>query len=82
MGIEEKRIRKALYWISNIIFAIPPTQVEVERSFSALNNIFTESRYNLNKLLLENILLIHTNKEMFYEIKIQDIADINVEESE
>lgn len=58
-----------LYEIANVIFAIPPTQATVERSFSALKYLFSDYRYNLDKNLLESCLLIHLNPEMYYLVK-------------
>lgn len=34
-----------IYEIANVIFAVPPTQATVERSFSALKFLFSDSRY-------------------------------------
>lgn len=59
--------------IADTIFGIPPTQADIERNFSALNFIFTDRRYNLNQNLLENILLIHINKNLFHEINEEDV---------
>lgn len=62
-----------LYEIANVIFAIPPTQATVERSFSALKYLFSDYRYNLDKNLLESCLLIHLNPEMYYLVKRNDL---------
>lgn len=62
--------------IADTIFGIPPTQVDIERNFSALNFIFSKRRYNLKQNLLEEILLIHINKNKFYEINEEDIEKL------
>lgn len=63
--------------LASAIFGIPPTQAAVERLFSALNFIFTDRRYNLSQELLENILLMHTNK-----ISVLKIFDEHLEREE
>lgn len=65
-----------LYEISSIIFAVPPTQASVERSFSALKYLFSEYRYNLAEDLLECCLLIHLNPEFYYMVKELDIKRV------
>lgn len=57
-----------LYEIAMVVFAVPPTEVQIERDFSALKNIFTNCRYNLQQARLESILLIHLNKDLFYKV--------------
>lgn len=64
-----------LYQIANIVFAIPPTQASVERNFSALKYMLTDKRYNLKPELLEALMLIHLNREVFYEIRKNEIAN-------
>lgn len=57
-----------LYKLAMVIFAVPPTEVQIERDFSDLKWIFTERRYNLSQSRLEAILLLHLNKDLFYKI--------------
>lgn len=72
---ERKTEFEALYQIANVIFAIPPTQASVERNFSALKYMLTEKRYNLKSELLEALLLIHLNRDDFYEIRKNEIEN-------
>lgn len=65
-----------LYEIASMIFAIPPTQASVERSFSALKYLFSEYRCNLSEDLLECCLLIHLNPEFYYIVKELDIKEL------
>lgn len=74
--VNKKKFGLELYEIANVIFAIPPTQATVERSFSALKFMFTDQRYNLDKDLLESCLLIHLNVELYYFVKQLDIKQI------
>lgn len=64
-----------LYELACVIFAIPPTQASVERSFSALKYTLTDRRYNLKPELLEALLLIHLNRDFFYLVKEEDIQN-------
>lgn len=69
-----------MYQIANAIFGIPPTQAAVERLFSALNFIFTNRRHNLKSDLLEDILLLHTNKsfvEMIFTNHLSKLVNKN-----
>lgn len=65
-----------LYEIASIIFAVPPTQASVERSFSALKYMFIDYRYNLSEDLLECCLLIHLNPQFYYMVKDFDLKRI------
>lgn len=62
-----------LYQLSTIIFGIPPTQVTVERSFSAMALIFNPKRGQLRQKLLEDILTIKLNKELIHDINVRDM---------
>lgn len=57
-----------LYKLAMVVFAVPPTEVQIERDFSDLKWIFTERRYNLSQARLEAILFLHLNKDLFYKI--------------
>lgn len=57
-----------LYAIASIVNAIPPTQCQIERDFSTLSLVFNNKRFNLDQLLLEAILLIKLNPDLFYEV--------------
>lgn len=57
-----------LYALAKIIFAISPTQAMVERSFSTMAHIFNERRNGLSMTLLELILIIALNADLFYAI--------------
>lgn len=62
-----------LYEVASIIYAVPPTQACVERCFSALKFLFNDYRYNLGEKLLENLMLIHLNPEIYYTIRNSEI---------
>lgn len=62
-----------LKMVANIIFGIPSTQTSCERNFSDLNFIFTSKRTRLNPKLLEDILFIRTNRNLFNDVKKEDL---------
>lgn len=65
--------------VANAIYAIPPTETQVERDFSALKFIFSDLRSRLSDKNLEDILCIHLNKEIYLEVN--EIEIRNLEES-
>lgn len=54
--------------LANVVYAASPTEVSVERNFSALTFIFNRYRCNLTDENLNDILFIRLNKDIFYEI--------------
>lgn len=56
-----------LFKLSQLVLAVPPTEVAVERNFSALDFILNKRRNRLTDLNLETILLLKLNKSVFYE---------------
>lgn len=71
-----------LYKLAMAMFAIPPTEVAVERDFSKLQLIFTDRRCKLAEDLLEIILIIHLNKELFYEVVEDELLKIQTNSDE
>lgn len=69
----ETQKESMLYDLAMAVYSIPPTQTQVERDFSSVSHIFTERRYQLSQKRLENILLIHFNKDLFFNIKQEKI---------
>lgn len=65
-----------LYEMSKVIFAIAPTQVIVERSFSVLTHVFSHLRHPLKTELLKDILTICFHKELFEAVNLEDLAKI------
>lgn len=65
-----------LYRMASAVFGIPPTQAAVERLFSALNYVFTNRRHNLGEILLEEILLLHTNKSFVESIFVEQLEHL------
>lgn len=70
-----KTAHPQLYDLATTIFSIPPTEVKIERNFSQLDFIFTKRRGNLCNKRLEDIFTIHLNRDLFYEVNNEDVAD-------
>lgn len=62
-----------LYKVACIVNGIPPTQVTVERSFSAMAFVFNPKRAKLGHTMLENILMIKLNSELVQSINDCDL---------
>lgn len=75
-SMREKNVR--LYELAMAIYAIPPTEVQIERDFSKLEFIFSQRRQFLSSDLLEAILLIHLNKDIFFRIKEEELLEANL----
>lgn len=60
-----KYLRPQLYFISQIIYAVPPTEASVERAFSILKFVYSDQREKLDMELLEDILTINLNNDNF-----------------
>lgn len=65
-----------LFELSKVIFAIAPTQAIVERSFSTLSYVFNDYRSQLSQNLLEDILTICLNKDLFEIVNEEDLNEI------
>lgn len=53
-----------------------PTQVVVERAFSTLNHVFGCHRSQLKGCLLDDILLICLNADLFELVNMEDISEL------
>lgn len=65
----EKENNEILYKLAMIVFAIPPTEVQIERDFSKLNFVFSHLRCRLTEERLEDIMVINLNSDLFYDVK-------------
>lgn len=66
--------------LAEIIYAMSPTQVVVERAFSTLNHIFGPLRNQMNNQLLEDILVICLNEDLFEIVNQDEIAELILNE--
>lgn len=68
-----------LFQLSEIVFLNSPTQTYTERTFSAFNHIYSQRRSKLKHELLEDILLIYLNKDLFYKVAVQHLQEMKKE---
>lgn len=69
----KKKNYPILYEIAMVIFGIAPTEVTIERMFSVFGYIFNDYRTALSQPLLEDILIICLNPDLFEEVNADDI---------
>lgn len=65
-----------LYKISNHIMAVPSSQTSLERAFSTFAYIFNNLRTRLDPELLQQILLIRNNPDIFKQVVLEELAKI------
>lgn len=65
---KNKTSKPELFKLSQIVYAAAPTQTSTESSFSTLGHIFSSRRTKIKDKLLEDILIINLNKDLFYKI--------------
>lgn len=65
-----------LFELAMVIFAVAPTQVVVERAFSVLSYIFNDRRTQLTSRMLEDILMICLNEDLFHQVNKEDMLEL------
>lgn len=65
---KKKKQYPKLYKLVNTIMSVPSTQNSVERDFSSFGFIYDAKRTLLDPAMLQNILLIRNNKDVFEEV--------------
>lgn len=73
---ENKNEQKELYELALVVFSVPSTEVQIERDFSRLNFVFSDLRGALAAERLEDIMIIHLNDELFYEVKNDELTEL------
>lgn len=71
-----KNDEKVLYKLAMAILSIPAMEVQIERDFSNLNFIFSDRRCRLEHERLEDIMVINLNKELFEEVKEEELQEL------
>lgn len=69
-----KEKNKDLYKLAMVIYGIPGSETQIERDFSLLEFIFNQRRYCLSPDMIEAILCINLNPEIFYQIKNEKLS--------
>lgn len=59
--LQKKATHKDLFEVAAVIFAVPSTQVSVERAFSALALTLSDHRTSLGEQTLEDLLIVKLN---------------------
>lgn len=62
---QNKTAKPELYLLSRVVFCVAPTQAATERSNSCLSFVFSKYRGNLGQNVLEDILVIRPNADLF-----------------
>lgn len=65
-----------LFELAQIVYAISPTQAIVERAFSALSHVFSSKRNQLGEQLLDDILMISLNQDLFAMVNNEDTDQV------
>lgn len=60
-----KRRYPEIFHLSEIVFAVPSTEVEVERLFSKFNSVLTKLKTGLKDENLEKIIFLQSNHDLF-----------------
>lgn len=76
----KKKEYPILFEIEMVVLAIAPTQVTIERKFSAFAHSYNDYRTSLSQNLLENILLICLNPDLLEIINTEDINHLLINE--
>lgn len=71
-----KEKERELYRIASVVFSVPPTEVAIERDFSHLDSVFTKRRGNLCHSRLEDIFVIHLNRDLFEVVTQGEISEL------
>ncbi|XP_029167403.1 uncharacterized protein LOC114937896, partial [Nylanderia fulva] len=66
---EKRKSQPELYKLAMVVLSVPATQVSVERLFSGLKFILSPLRTNVNERILENQLLVRSNRIFFRKEK-------------
>lgn len=65
-----------LYELAMVVYAVPPSEVQVERDFSRLNFIFSDRRCRLQEDRLHDIMLISLNPQIFYSVRDEELEEL------
>lgn len=63
-----KAAKPELYLLSKVVFCVAPTQAPTERSNSGLTFVFSRYRSKIGQQLLEDILVVRPNADLFHSI--------------
>ena len=61
----QKCVHPYLFQLSEVVMAVPATQVSVERTFSQLKYVLLDQRCSMSSGILEDVMFIRCNKKFF-----------------
>lgn len=64
----EEMKESPLYPLANVILSIPATQATIERANSSLSFVYSNRRAKLSTETLDNIMIVHLNKDVFDDL--------------
>lgn len=67
-----------LYELAKAVYAVPPTEVQIERDFSKLEHILNKRRLRLSPEMTESILMLHLNADLFYAMKEEELNSLKI----
>lgn len=76
---DKHRDKAALYELAKFIQSIPPTQVEIEKSFSVVGFILNQYRTSLKTNSLDDIIVIKLNDDLFERINTEMLSNCCLE---
>lgn len=65
-----------LYELAMIVYAVPPTEVKIERDFLLLNHVYSKRRGQLNLDRLADIMMINLNSGTFHIVKEKELKEM------
>lgn len=68
-----------LYKLATVVFAIPPTEIQIERDFFKLNYVLNDRRCSLTQERIEDLMLLNLNQELLYAVKEDELREIEHE---
>lgn len=77
----EKEKNESLHTLAMVVFAIPPTEVQIERDFSKLSFVFNKLRCKLTEERLEDIMIINLNSDIFFDVKKEQIIELKTKQN-
>lgn len=72
---DKHRDKMVLYELAKFIQSIPPTQVEIEKSFSVVGFILNQYRTSLKTKSLDDIIVIKLNYDLFAKINAEMLSN-------
>lgn len=71
-----KSVHVELYQLAQIVYSIPPTEVQIERDFSKLGYVFNDRRCNLIQDRLEDVMILNLNPDLFGVVKQEELHEL------